>query len=472
MPAGQGKDAERFAAAVEQGTPPGFAGDDDLARELEIVAMLRSRGAALAPDPDAKARAKERLMAMLAADQPDRPGGGPRPPVAPPSAQEQTVQLARVLEPVLRAAQEDTGPATAQLHDTVTEPEAVTTTTTTSATRPGRSSSRHSVLNRPGGRSRGSRGPAATGGRRRGVLVGSAALVMMLALTGGGIFASRDALPGDQLYAIKRVAESAGVALTLDDTTKARRHLDIASTRLQEVEQLVARDPQAPVRPDLFATTIQEFDTATGEGSRILLAEPDDGSTAALGDLRTWATEQADRLASVRPALPVPAAADVDGAMELLDRLRGRTEALTARSSCTEVTSGTADDLGPLPAVGTCAPRPVDPDARKPGTRGTDTQRSNERSPAGTTQNDPEAPSSTTVSGTPSPDEPPSLLPETDPDGTPPDGRGSLNESDEDPTSTTTTRRAPQDGSSVPLPLLPPITLPPLLPGMPGITIG
>jgi len=102
MPAGQGKDAERFAAAVEQGTPPGFAGDDDLARELEIVAMLRSRGAAFAPDPDAKARAKQRLMAVLAAEQGDRRPRGPQPP----AAEEQTAPLGRILEPSFPAQQE------------------------------------------------------------------------------------------------------------------------------------------------------------------------------------------------------------------------------------------------------------------------------------------------------------------------------------------------------------------------------
>src|SRR5690606_20065815 len=74
MPAGQGKDAERFAAAVESGTPLGAADDPALARDLEIVAMLRSRGAAYAPDPEAKARAKQRLRGLLAGAQ-----GGPRP---------------------------------------------------------------------------------------------------------------------------------------------------------------------------------------------------------------------------------------------------------------------------------------------------------------------------------------------------------------------------------------------------------
>ena len=57
MPAGQGEE-ERFAAAVEQGTPPGAVGDDELARELELVAVLRAAGPALDPAPNARARAR------------------------------------------------------------------------------------------------------------------------------------------------------------------------------------------------------------------------------------------------------------------------------------------------------------------------------------------------------------------------------------------------------------------------------
>jgi hypothetical protein len=491
MPAGQGKDAKRFAAAVEQGTPPGFSGDDDLARELEIVAMLRSRGAAFAPDPDTKARAKQRLMAVLAAEQGDRPQRGPRPPVPPPSAEEQTAPLGRILEPAF-PAQEDvnasavTGkmPAYTGRGDKGGETKVETPPTegsapTTPGARPGRHSSRRTV-SRPAGHARGSHGPAkATSGlRRRAVFVGSAALVMLLAVA-GGVFASRDALPGDNLYALKRVAESAGLALTFDDSAKARRHLDIASTRLDEVEQMVDRDPRAPVTPDVYASAIQEFDTATGEGSRILLTSDDTGTgdAAALGDLRSWAAQEADRLSTLRPALPVTAAADAESAIELLDRLVGRTQALTARSSCSNATSGT-DDLGPLPAQGVCAPRPLDPGAPKTGTTGGRGHHPTEQSPFATTPGKSDDPTSSDVTETPGADEPPALLPGIGTDGNLLDGE-SQDGSEGDDTSTATRSQTPDsngggDEKSAPaLPrLLPPVTLPPLLPGMPRITIG
>jgi Domain of unknown function (DUF5667) len=493
MPAGQGKDAERFAAAVEQGTPLGFVGDDDLARELEIVAMLRSRGAAFAPDPEAKARAKQRLMAVLAAEQGNRRDAGPLPPAPAPSAEEQTAPLGRIVQPGL-PVQEDVNASavTSKLPayngrdgdaGTATEVEATTSETEppSGAARPGRHSSRRTV-SRPAGRARASRRPAAATVRlrRRAVFVGSAALAMVLAVVGGGVFASRDALPGDNLYAIKRVAESAGLALTFDETAKARRHLDIASTRLDEVEQMVERDPAAPVAPDLYASAIQEFDTAAGEGSRILLTTDSTGTggSAALGDLRSWASQQADRLVTLRPALPVPATVDAEGAIQLLDRLVGRTEALTARSTCSLVSSGT-DDLGPLPAAGACAPQPHDPDSPST-TSDRDNNSSGEESPLSTTPGEDSDPSATDVTQTPGAGEPPALLPEINTDGTPLEST-LQDDSDEDDTSSTTRPRAPRDSSgddddeTTPpaLPrLLPPVTLPPLLPGMPGITIG
>ena len=65
MPAGPGEDAQRFAAAVEQGRPPGFFGDAELDRDLDLVARLRARRRAYDPSPTAKALAKQRMMTLL-----------------------------------------------------------------------------------------------------------------------------------------------------------------------------------------------------------------------------------------------------------------------------------------------------------------------------------------------------------------------------------------------------------------------
>src|SRR5689334_14117718 len=73
MPAGQGEE-ERFAAAVED-APTGVGyGGAEFGRELELVALLRTAGPALDPDPLTKARAKRRLMAAFAEEFGQGPG--------------------------------------------------------------------------------------------------------------------------------------------------------------------------------------------------------------------------------------------------------------------------------------------------------------------------------------------------------------------------------------------------------------
>jgi hypothetical protein len=489
MPAGQGKDAERFAAAVESRTPLGPAGDEDLAQELEIVAMLRSRGAEFAPDAETKARAKQRLMAVLAEQGGPQPGPFPArhdPPhhaAAPPTAAERTAPLGRLVDPGGPEPRDDVDPAaqttriapvTARMDATGSEStvadtqdggDAPTTATHQAAPRAGRRA-RHSIgrstANRPAGSASSSRRPGGGSLRRRALLVGSAAMVAMLAIAGGGIFASQGALPGDNLYAVKRAAESAGLALAFDDASRAQRQLEIAATRLSEVERLSALDPAAAPAPEVFTAAMDEFDVATDEGSRLLLASAgSDASSTAQDELRTWASEQSERLTEIQPALP--AAAEADESIQLLDRLLGRTGSADGSSSCDD------EECTARRSAQTSAPESDETDATEDTTSAPD-----ESGSTGTRERDEP---SRTPSDAPEGEEPrllPDLLPDADREGD--EDKSSTNRSeDEDSTSESESEsgdEGSEGGVSVPLPLLPPVTLPPLLPGMPGITIG
>lgn len=440
---------ERFAAAIEQGRTPDSVADAGLARDLEIVAMLRSAGEAYAPRPDEKARARARLMAMLAQPEAEAtaPLGRPVPAVAGPPADAPTTVM----------------PAVAVVSPVVDEPEP------TILARGGRRSGRHtlprSMSSGPAGRSRAGSRSAARGLGRRALVLGAAALVAVIAAAGGSVFASRDALPGDALYAVKRVAESAGLAMTFDKTAKAHRQLELATTRLDEVDELVKRDPaEGAADPQAVRSAIQDFDASTGDGSRSLMDTEDAGGAAALGDLRAWAGEQAAKLSVLRSTLPTSTVAGADDSISLLDRLLGRTQALSDRSNCAQVTSGTVDDLGPLPASGTCSPRTEATPGTEGGADGTDGTDN-----TGGTATDPSTPDPSAVTGRPS------TAPVTgDPGLVPPTGGSDAPDpSTDDPSSSPTT--APSGGNvtvPLPLPLLPPITLPPLLPGLPGVTIG
>ncbi|WP_300008336.1 DUF5667 domain-containing protein [Pseudonocardia sp.] len=468
MSAGQGPDrngdAERLAAAIDQGRSPASVADVELARDLDIVAMLRTRGAAFDPHPTDRAQAKQRLMAALMAANTDGafPSGG-----APAAA-----ELTAPIEPV--AAEDDTA-VIGRIADADPEPAPTVVAEAAAAdddagspgappSRAGRAG-RHSLPTRPAGRSRASKRPGSRGLRRRVAVVGASALAALVALATLGSVASRDALPGDMLYAMKRISENTALALTFDDTARAQRHLELATTRINEVEQLVGRDSGDAADAERVETAMRDFDSSTGEGSRMLLAAEDASGPAALADLRTWASEQVARLAVLRSSLPEPAVAEADTSIALLDRLLGRTEALEARSECSEVTSNVTDDLGPLPSEGTCSPRPAvadDPDTAV-----------DESSPTTTPDNSgtgSSAPSSGPGTSTPQESDAPDsgVLPELGPDGLPLPG------TDGDGLSTS----GGSDGSdrddqvSVPLPLVPPIQLPPLLPGMPGVSIG
>ena len=275
MPAGQGEEAERFAAAVELGRSPRSRGDDELARDLEIVALLRSRSSAYDPSPAAKAQAKQKLMAPLADPAAaERPGAGrllapafPAPNDAP-DDDPATELLTQVPGPVAAAesvAPSTDGPLSAEPQSA--EPGEATRfdldDESDDESEAGHRPTAHGTPSRPS-RPAGPVGPepAGTAGRPPGRTSRATSArpalrsagspwsarqpwCWRMALAGAGILASRDALPGDGLYTVKRVSESAGLALTFDETeppaAPPRPGQYPARTRC---EQLVATDPK------------------------------------------------------------------------------------------------------------------------------------------------------------------------------------------------------------------------------------
>jgi hypothetical protein len=286
------------------------------------------------------------------------------------------------------------------------------------------------------------------------VFVGAAAAAALLAIASGGVLASSNALPGDTLYPVKRVAESAGLALTFDDASRARRHLEIAATRLSEVEQLAHNSQSAP-SPEVFTSAMDDFDTATSEGSELLLSTAEkDKSAAAAEDLHKWAAEQSDRLAVLEPELPP--AADADTSQQLLERLLGQTASLESGDNSSSRTAGESED------------KPDSEDSSKDATSTKDKDK--DSSDASET----DEPSRSSDKSTER--ENPRLLPDLNPNANRGDDEKTTGSAGDDEDKTSTPESDSGDGGdgnvSVPLPLLPPVTLPPLLPGMPGITIG
>lgn len=457
MPAGRGEE-ERFAAGVEYGSIPGSlgAGDEDLARELELVALLRSAGPALSPTPAARSRAKDRLMAAFAAQHAGQHTAqhfsaehsadtGPLAVIAPVAP----------APPEHRAEPTPLRPRHAGRHSMPEADADHSADAANAADAPEAADVAQAEL----GEVRPMRRRRERPGHSRAAVLGAVAAASLIALATTGISASQDALPGDSLYQVKRVAETTGYALTFGEQAKARRHLEQAQRRLDEVEGMVTRDQAArasgaqvdPADQELVRSTMQEFDTDANEGSRRLLAE--EGDPAQADDVREWATQQSERLSGLRSTMPAQDKADES--LALLDRLLDEAAAQggcdPALGSCSTLVDG-----DPLDGVtGTVVPETIVPGTSEPRT----TARGDGDDPADDTDD------------VPADDEQPS--------GSSDDGSRDGGDGDRD-------RSGGSDGSggsggggatggsgdlSVPLPLPAPVRVP-SVGGLPGVSVG
>ncbi len=94
-----------------------------------------------------------------------------------------------------------------------------------------------------------------------------AASLVVLGGTAGMAAAASGALPGDQLYPIKRGVEQVTTAAHIGDASQGKALLDQATTRLEEVRALEA---QGSADPDLVARTVDAFNQAAAAGSEKL----------------------------------------------------------------------------------------------------------------------------------------------------------------------------------------------------------
>jgi hypothetical protein len=218
---------------------------------------------------------------------------------------------------------------------------------------------------------------------------------------------------------------------------------------LDEVQHLISGAGSGGTNPTLVADTLHEFDTQARTGSQMLLAAAGQGDTAQLGTLQQWADTQAARLSTIVPMLPDAARAGGGDSLTLLNRMQGRADALKVRLACQQVASPAADDLGPLPSAGRCLPN-----AQHPNTARSRTSSGNQ---AGTPSETPEVGSQPRIlPSEPAVPELPPLLPEQAPVQVP---SGNPNAG------------VPASPPNSPQQRLPEISLPPLLPGLPGFTI-
>lgn len=410
---GRARTRERFARAIDSTTRSGGPSDPKLAGELAIVSMLRTAAPDLEqirPDQEARARMRERVMSGVARMPATGTSGNRAPRPAPLTSPRPTPRTA---------------------------------TRTTLPTTP-----RTAPLTRP----------RTSGPRGRLLVVIAAAFCLILALGGMAMLVSRNALPGDPLYGVRRTVESATLGLTMGTEAKGLRHLEFAADRITDLEALAATFPDPRIGPvNNYLTGFRDFDADAAAGSADLTDFAASNSPAVLSTLRDWASSQLARINAVGPAVPAPARTSQAGSVALLGRIGQRAAALLARTACYTVTSGATDDIGVLPASGTCD--------RVPTTSGT------VAGPQTTGPGQSGQPGSGGSGGTGSRSGGgggSAGVPVTTPGGT--GGGGGAG-----PTVGTGPLPLPSIGlsPSVQLPLpIPSITLGPLVPGLPGVRVG
>jgi len=314
MTTGAGRDSERFAAAVEHGlsyagaVPPG---EEFLQRDLELVALLRESRASLAPSSDASARMRAQVMAAAASMMPST-----------------TV---------------DWSDSAGETAETVSVEDDTNVVSISSAR------GRHRFPRKAAA------GTGETPHRHTALGVSAAAALVLLAVTGGGALFSRGALPGDTLYGVKQTTESGMVALS---GNKAQRQLDVASTRMDEVQQLNASQAPAADKGADISQALRGFNEQTTAASHSWLSGPNASNSSALAG---WASTQSQRLSSMRSSMPASAQPDADNSLHMLEQVRTRANALNSRSGCDTVTTGQSDQYGPIPARGACSAKDAAP---------------------------------------------------------------------------------------------------------------
>lgn len=134
----------------------------------------------------------------------------------------------------------------------------------------------------------------------------------------GAVVASGNDVPGNVLYPVKQATESVKVAAAFGDESKARAHLDIADTKLNEVEQLVA--DQAPA--DKIDDALSQMEEARQKAQEKMEAARENGKD--VEELQALFAENLERqqavLAGVLEQVPEQAQGAIQRAIESSQR--------------------------------------------------------------------------------------------------------------------------------------------------------
>lgn len=191
----------------------------------------------------------------------------------------------------------------------------------------------------------------------------AAGTLAVLGSTTGVAMAAQSALPGESLYPIKRILESAQTSLSADDAARADRIMELAHDRLGETRALAdsdSADSQAQI-----PSSLEDFVAQASEAADALLGEyADSGDIDTIIELRGFLRDSLNALAGLKAVLPAEYAADFDTAVNALLSIDER--ALTACGDCGGLLDIPAILLSGAPITSGEAPRPAAPRTNVP----------------------------------------------------------------------------------------------------------
>jgi soluble cytochrome b562 len=171
---------------------------------------------------------------------------------------------------------------------------------------------------------------------RRRLVAASAVLAISTGSGASLAIASSDALPGDRLYEVKLAIENVRLALAPDDVTKAERYLAIASTRLTEINAMLASNPNASADPALvqeLRETMAAMAEAVAAGSALFFEIYErTGDESVLITLEQFLAERALGLSAVRDLMPIELRRNQASLMVELEGLAAKVAYVTGRT--------------------------------------------------------------------------------------------------------------------------------------------
>jgi hypothetical protein len=198
-----------------------------------------------------------------------------------------------------------------------------------------------------------------------------ASVVAVLAmLLGGAVLASRNAVPGDTLYGLKRADEDIQLAFTSGDTARGKKYLEFAGNRAHEVSVLLSRASALSASgvtaggslnshtTALIAQALDSADSDVRNASRLLNeAAVQSKSSAPLAVLAKWAPTQVQRLQAIASSVPAGSTLQTRtvASTQLVNAALGRSQTIQSMLSCNCLGGAPSDSLGPLPCV-VCTP--------------------------------------------------------------------------------------------------------------------